>query len=181
MNRKFVCILIMLMLLITFTACSKNKADESGRNVGMPNPWSDVSTSEEAADGAGIDSFSAAEGVEISLGTVKPEVYRYMDGMAEARIPIAAVDMIIRKARPDTGTKGDISGDYNEYNHFWNMEIDGAEVKCFGNREGEATKTIWTSGKYCYCILAYGAGGDDDFGLSKADLETLVKAIMNPV
>lgn len=180
MNRKIASIIIMLMLTLVFTSCSKSEPAENGENVGVPNPWSDVGTADEAADGAGIDNFSAAEGVEISLGTVKPEVYRYMDGMAEARIPIAAVDMIIRKARPDTGVKGDVSGDYNEYNHFWNKEIDGAEVKCFGNREGEATKTIWTSGNYCYCILAYGAGGDDDFGLSEADLETLVKAIMNP-
>jgi len=177
MKKKVLSIIIALMFVLIFAGCSKSEPAESEENVGMPNPWSDVASAEEAAKGAGIDSFSAAEGVEISLGTVKPEVYRCMDGMAEAKIPIAAVDMTIRKARPETGENGDVSGDYGEYKHEWTKEIDGMEVKCFGNREGEATRSIWTSGDYCYSIVAYGAGGDEDFGLSEADLEALVKAV----
>lgn len=177
MNKKVLSIIIALMFVLAMAACSKSEPAESEENVGMPNPWSDVATAEEAAKGAGIDSFSAAEGVEISLGTVKPELYRCMDGMAEARIPIAAVEMTIRKGRPETGENGDISGDYTEYKHEWTKDIDGKEVKCYGNREGEATRSIWTSGDYCYCILAQGAGGDTDFGLSEEDLEALVKAV----
>lgn len=55
--------------------------------------------------------------------------------------------------------------------------MDGQEVKCFGNREGEATKTIWTAGDYNYAVVAYGAGGDDDFGLSAEDVVTMVNAV----
>ena len=147
--------------------------------TGMPNPWSDVDTAEEAAEGAGLDSFMVPEGAEISLGEVKVEQYRCMDGIAEARIPIAAVDMTIRKGRADRAdvAKGDISGDYGEYKYEWTQNIKGLEVKCFGNREGEATKTIWQVDDTCYSITAFGAGGDDDFGLSADDLNSLINGI----
>jgi hypothetical protein len=55
--------------------------------------------------------------------------------------------------------------------------VDGQQVQCFGNREGEATKTIWTDGEYNYAVLAYGAGGDDDYGLSPEDVAIMVNAL----
>ena len=187
-RSKILSMLMMLMLMLSLAACgggnsaeepAEEPAAEEEQEVGMPNPWSDVESAEAAAEGAGIDGFEPAEGTVISLGEVKVEQYRCMDGMAEARIPIAAVDMIIRKGRPDTAPEGDgdISGDYGEYKNEWTQNIKGLEVKCYGNREGEATKTIWTSGDYAYCILAYGAGGDTDYGLSADDLASLINSI----
>jgi len=146
--------------------------------LSIANPWSEADSSAAAAVGAGIDEFNPAEGAEISLGTVTPEVYRFMDGVAEARIPIAAVEMTIRKGRIDSANEaGDISGDYNEYKNSWTEDIDGTEVKCFGNREGESTKTIWQAGDYYYSITAYGAGGDTDYGLKLEDLTILVNGL----
>ena len=186
---KVMCMLMVLMLMLALAACGSGNsaeepaeepaAEEEEQQVGMPNPWSDVESAEAAAEGAGIDGFEAAEGTTISLGEVKVEQYRCMDGMAEARIPIAAVDMTIRKGRPDTAPEGDgdISGDYGEYKNEWTQNIKGLEVKCYGNREGESTKTIWTSGDYAYCIVAYGAGGGEDYGLKADDLDTLVNSI----
>lgn len=146
---------------------------------GMPNPWSDVDSAEEAAEGAGVESFVVPEGTEISLGEVKVEQYRCMDGLAEAIIPIAAVEMTVRKGKDSAAdvAEGDISGDYGEYKYDWNATIDGREVRCFGNRKGEATKSIWSDGDYFYSITAFGAGGDDDFGLSADDLNVLVSGI----
>lgn len=186
---KIMCMLMALMLMLALAACGGNNsteepaeepaAEEEEQQVGMPNPWSDVESAEAAAEGAGIDGFEPAEGTVISLGEVKVEQYRCMDGMAEARIPIGAVEMTIRKGRPDAAPEGDgdISGDYGEYKNEWTHNIKGLEVKCYGNREGEATKTIWTSGDYAYCILAYGAGGDTDYGLSADDLASLINSI----
>ena len=54
---------------------------------------------------------------------------------------------------------------------------EAAEVTCFGNREGEATKTIWQSGDYYYSITAEGLGGDEDFGLNADDLSSLINGI----
>ena len=53
----------------------------------------------------------------------------------------------------------------------------GVDVTCSGNREGEATKTIWTAGDYSFCILVQGLGGDDDYGLGADDLAILVGGI----
>ena len=146
--------------------------------AGMINPWQTADTLAAAAEGAGLDGFDIAEGSQISLGEIKAEEYRYMDGLAEARIPVAAVEMTIRKGTSmAAGPEGDVSGDYNEYKFNWTQNIKGLEVQCYGNSEGEATKTIWSSGDYCYAILAYGAGGDDDFGLSADDLNSLINGI----
>lgn len=184
---KILSLLMALMMLLSLAACAKESApeepaeepvaEEEEEMVGMPNPWSDVDSAEAAAEGAGLDLFEPAEGVEISLGKVEVEQYRCMDGIAEARIPIAAVDMTIRKGKMSAATDGDISGDYGEYAHEWTQNIKGLEVKCFGNRKGESTRTIWTVDDYAYSIVAYGAGGDDDYGLDADDLNSLINAI----
>ena len=155
-----------------------NDVPEDEPMANMVNPWQTADSLAEATEGAGLDGFTIPEGAEISLGTVTPDEYRYMDGMVDVRIPIAAVDMTIRKGKAEVLVeKDDISGDYGEYKYEWTQTIDGQEVKCFGNREGEATKTIWSSGEDYYALLARGAGGDDDFGLSSDDLAVLVSGI----
>ena len=159
---------------LTFTY----NAGGGSQQTGMANPWSDVDSAEAAAEGAGIDGFTVPEGLEISLGTIKVGQYRCMEGMAEARIPIAAVDMTIRKGtKAGEMAEGDISGDYGEYKYDWTVNVGDIEVKCFGNREGEATKTIWSVGEYDYSISAFGEGGDTDYGLPADDVTALVEAV----
>lgn len=145
--------------------------------TGLANPWSTAEDLAAAAEGAGIDGFSIAEGSEISLGAVNVTEARYMEGLAEAIVDFPAVQMTVRKGNADVAADGDISGDYNEYANTWTQNIKGLEVTCFGNREGEATKTIWQSGDTCYSITAYGLGGDDDYGLSADDLNSLINGI----
>ena len=144
----------------------------------VANPWSTVDSLEAAAEGAGIDAFTLADGMEISLGPVKPTEYRCMDGLAEVYVLFPAVDMTIRKGKSElAGEGGDISGDYNQYKHSWTQNVKGLEVNCYGNRKGEATKTIWQVDDYCYSITAYGLGGDDDYGLSEDDINTIINGI----
>jgi hypothetical protein len=151
-------------------------ADDEEESTGMANPWHEADSAQAAAEGAGLDGFDLIQ-TEISLGEVVPESYRYMDGIAEVNIPVGAVEMTIRKGLASAAEDGDISGDYNSYENEWTQNIKGLEVKCSGNREGEATKTIWMVDDICYSITAYGAGGDDDFGLSADDLSTLINGI----
>ena len=146
---------------------------------GMPNPWSEADSLAAAAEGAGIDGFSIPEGSEISLGAVDVSAYRYMDGLAEAVVEFPAVEMRVRKglaSAADVG-EGDISGDYGEYANTWTQNIKGLEVTCFGNREGEAAKTIWQLDDTYYSITVEGLGGDTDFGLSADDLSSLINGI----
>ena len=149
--------------------------DDGG--IGMANPWSDAGTLAEAAEGAGLDGFSIPEGAEISLGEVNVTEARYMEGLAEAVVEFPAVEMTIRKGNASGATDGDISGDYNEYANTWTQNIKGLEVTCFGNREGDATKTIWQVEDTCWSITAYGLGGDTDYGLSPDDLNSLINGI----
>ena len=82
-------------------------------NTGRGKPRSDVRSAEEAAKGAGIDSFVIAEDPGLDLGQLFERTYRCMDGIAEARLEYPASALTVRK-----GTKaeeGDISGDYTEY------------------------------------------------------------------
>lgn len=189
--KKFLTAALALILILAMTACGGNEsapeeqvpeetqaAEEEEQQTGMANPWSEAADLEEAVQGAGIDDFTFAEGMELSLGPVTPETYRYMDGIVDIVAPAAAVDLTIRKGRASAAAEeGDISGDYNEYAHEWTQNIKGLEVRCFGNREGEATKTIWTLDDYCYAILAYGDGGDEDYGLNADDLSSLINGI----
>ena len=151
-------------------------APEEG-STGMANPWSDAATLDEAAKGAGLDGFTI-DGGEIRLGKVEVSQARYMEGIAEAVVDFPASQLVIRKGLASAAAEaGDISGDYGEYSKTWTQNIKGLEVTCFGNREGEATKTIWQVDDTCFAILAYGAGGDDDFGLNPDDINSLINGI----
>ena len=171
--KKLLAIIAVLLMIFSMTACGGKESapeesaaddtaaaeeaqadeEETEQQTGIANPWSEAATLEEAVEGAGIDGFTFVDGMVLTLGEVNAETYRYMDG------------------------SGDISGDYNKYAYEWTQNVKGLEVKCFGNREGEATKTIWTVDDYSYAILAYGAGGDDDFGLNADDINSLVNGI----
>ena len=138
--------------------------------------WTEAKTAEEAAKGAGLDTFDYGDGNEISLGKLETEKIEYMEGICRAVVPVAAVDIRIYKGLAKENN-GDVSFDDNEYKREWTQNIKGLEVKCFGNRSAEATKVIWTVDDYSYAITAYGMGGDDDFGLSSDDVSSLVNAI----
>ena len=148
---------------------------ETSQMVGMPNPWSEAGSAEEAAQGAGLDDFDVPSDVELTVGPVTEVAYRYMDGIAEADIMYPASQATIRKGIVAEGE--DISGDYTEYAYTWTQNVKGLELTCFGNREGEAAKTVWSVDGISYSINALGLGGDVDFGFSANDLNSLVNAI----
>ena len=154
---------------------------EAEEAAGGHTNWTECATAEEAAKGAGLDSLADLNGTMTSMGeigTMGEVKYRYMQDIVQVFCPVAAVDMSAIKAKSYVAN-GDVSLDNSEYAHEWTQDVDGQEVKCFGNREGEATKTIWTAGDYAYAVVAYGAGGDVDFGLKADDVATMVKAFNN--
>ena len=185
-SGKLLSLLLVMMLSLSICSCGNEKTEESQgvppskveEGVETANPWSTAKSLQEAAEKAGLEKFSIPEGAEISLGPIRIKEYRYMDGIAEAYIPFPAVDMSIRKGTEAAlAESGDISGDYNEYAYEWTQDINGTEVRCFGNREGEATKTMWNEVNNYFSITAYGMGGDTDYGLSAGDLNILISEI----
>jgi len=154
---------------------AESTAAAAEENTGLANPWSDVGSAEEAAKGAGIDSFVIAEDPGLDLGELFERTYRCMDGIAEARLEYPASALTVRKGT--IAEEGDISGDYTEYANTWTQDVNGIEVTCFGNREGDAAKSIWTVDNMYFSIVAEGLGGDQDFGLNAERLAAMVSSI----
>ena len=149
----------------------------SGSYAGMANPWSDAASAEEAAKGAGIDSFALPQGAIADLGEPIAVTYRYMDGMAEAYYEFPASAITVRTAKIGKDDTFDISGDYNTYKNEWTENIANIPVACAGNREGESTKTYWGEGSVAHSLFAEGLGGDEDFGLNTKRLTVFVEAM----
>ena len=145
------------------------------RTAGLREGWTKAESTDEAGEKAGVGLF-LCDPQGTSLGAVINADYSYTEGAAEAHYGIAAVDLYVHKGL-NSKYGGDVSLDDNKYANEWTQTVAGKEVKCFGNREGEATKTIWTDGDYDYAVLAYGAGGDTDYGLNAEDLATVLADI----
>ena len=156
---------------------SSKNAEASSKAAEMANPWRDAASAEEAAKGAGLDSFALPEGEIADLGEPFAITYRYMDGMAEARYEFPASAVTVRTAALAEGDLFDISGDNNTYAHEWTDYIDNIPVACAGNREGESTKTYWGEDSIAHSLVAEGLGGDEDFGLNPERLTVFVEAM----
>lgn len=150
---------------------------ETSPAAGMPNPWSEAASAEEAAAGAGLDSFNLPTGEIADLGEPFEITYRYMDGMAEARYEFGASAVTARTAKIAEGDTYDISGDYNTYKNEWTETIAAKPIACAGNREGDSTKTYWGEGDIAHSLVAEGLGGDEDFGLNVERLTVFVEAM----
>ena len=101
-----------------------------------------------------------------------------MDGMAEARLQLAASVVTVRTAKIAEGDFFDISGDYNTYAYEWTEYIANTPIACAGNREGDSIKTYWGEDSIAHSIVAQGGGGDADFGLNVERLTPIVEAMI---
>ncbi|MBP3870337.1 MAG: hypothetical protein J6E46_05120 [Faecalicoccus sp.] len=148
----------------------------SVRDIQDPDTWDKQASKEDALAAIGMESFEIPEGTEIRLGAVTAGEYRTHEGAIKVNVAYPAVDMFVYKAAEDVNG-GDPTFEGNEYANEWTQDIDGITVTCYGNREGEATKTVWTRDGYSYAIRVHGLGGDLDFGLTADDLAAVVPGI----
>ncbi len=149
---------------------SSAASSQASGSIGMPNPWSQVASAAEAAQGAGLNAFAVPDaGINLIVGKLGDWSFSYMDGLAQAKNTAGDVDLTIRKGV--YAGDGDISGDYNVYEYEWPLTLKGLEVKCAGHSEDAANKILWISGDNAYCILASGGGLNPD------DINSLINAI----
>ena len=155
------------------------QSTETETKAGMPNPWSDVATAEDAAKGAGFDEFAVpVEGTIQDMKMVSAPTFRCMEGLAEANYEFGASSICIRKGKPEVASEGsDVSGVYDTYAKTWTVKVGDIDVTCQGNVDGQSIKTLWSSGGYDYSIYAMGLGGDENFGLTNETVTTLVGQI----
>ena len=147
--------------------------------------WTEAKTAEEAAKAAGVKEFIVPEaGAKISLGELGEWTYYYTEDMVEADGGAAAAEIVIRKGLgngDNTQGSGSMTGygrDFSEatYAHEWSIDMDGTDVRCYGNEKGTVSKAIWADGKYSYSILVLGQGDNwQDFGVPEDDIAVLVK------
>lgn len=183
--KKWIALVVVAVVassLIALAGCSSNNSSSSASSevsssAGMANPWSDATSADEAAKGAGLDSFALPEGEIADMGAPFAVTYRYMDGMAEARYEFGAAAVTVRTAKLAEDDSFDISGDYNTYAHEWTETISNMPIACAGNREGESTKTYWGEDDIAHSLVAEGLGGDSDFGLTTERLTVFVEAM----
>ena len=181
MKRMIVFAVSALMALAMMASgigiCEQTASEPAAPAMGMPNPWTEVETADEAAQGAGVGYFLAPEeGAQTPGGQVNWYAFRCMQGIAQANGYIAAAELTVRKGLKQDGE--DVSGDYTEYAFEWTQIADGWQVNCYGNEEGAAMKVVWVSDNFSYSIIVRGQGDlYDVYGLDGEAVEALVKAI----
>ena len=116
-------------------------SSSSAATTTIANPWTSVATADEAAKGAGLQSFTVPNTAKVGGVSYADPQFSYMESLAQAMYESPAAELTIRKSASREGI--DLTGDYNDYPFEWTQNIKGLEVTCFGNREGDATKTIW--------------------------------------
>ena len=176
--KKLMMIALAAAMALTLAACGSGGSEpEAEETEGMANPWTEVETPEEAAEGAGVGYFQVPEeGTETSGGPVNWFCFQYMEGIAEADGAIGAAELTVRKGLKQDST--DVSGDYTEYAYTWTQEADGWQITCFGNEEGRMMKAIWLSDNFSYSITVRGQGDlYNTYGLGADDVVALVTAI----
>jgi len=156
---------------------SEPEYEEEEENMGMPNPWQDAASAEEAAGGAGLDSFSLVDGVTISGIDTEYRSYRYMDGVAEIDIAVGAMDVEVRKGLSGVAENNDISGDYTNYDLNWTQNIKGLVVNCYGFEENCASKITWTVDDVCYSITCIPEGGADYCGIDADSINSIINGL----
>lgn len=180
--KRLLALTLAALLALGLTACGGGSQEqaaeetETGQYAGMPNPWTDVETPEEAAEGAGVGSFQVPEdGTETSAGQVAWESFRYMENLAEADGRLGTADLTVRKGVSQDGE--DVSGDYTEYAYEWTLDVNGCQVPCGGSEEGLAMRVTWSAGDFDYSICVRDLDDPDAAcGLDESAVEQLVTA-----
>ena len=157
------------------TSGESSTASSSEASVGMPNPWSDAATAQEAGEGAGFaDGFTVPD--QLPVGDIEwiDVTYKYMTGMAQADYEAGAVAGCVRKGQGVSGQE--FTGDYNVYEHTWTVEADGIEVTCSGHEEGKTNLGEWSADGYSYAVYMEGLGGEN-VGVTDAEMVNVVASV----
>lgn len=153
--KKIMIILLSMAIVLSFTACAKNtKAQESttqdngkavvSENIGMPNPFIDCKTLEDAKELAG---FTISLPENLPEGYSIKQIQAIENKMIQVFYENGDKELLIRKA---VG-KEDISGDYNNYPENQNITVNSLTVDAKGSN-GKINVAAWTEGDYSYSI-----------------------------
>ena len=120
------------ILLIAFSLCAC-----STNNTQMVNPWISYTTLNEAKSNISFD---------VICPKVKGATYQVMN---KELFEMDYEDISLRKSKSNE----DISGDYNEYDHTWDMNCDGISVFCKG-KEDKIHCAVWYRESFAYSMTS---------------------------
>ena len=135
------------------TAGARDEGTFSGKDdtltfEGMPNPFIDCESLEEACRISGIN-FVIPDDYDYGL----TRVYRAMDGRMIEIIFKDGDEEVYRIRKGLVSDLGeDISGDYNEYSVTTDIDYEGYSVKIFGDDKENGLTAVWNDGTYAYSI-----------------------------
>ena len=131
--------------------------------VGMPNPFADNATLEEAEKNAG---FSIQ--VPDKIGGVSAAAFR---NLSQEMLEVIYYngDQEVARIRKSLDNK-DNSGNYVGYAEIQNKKISDRDVTLKGN-DGKVVLAIWNDGAYSYSVSV------DEQGVSLDEMKTLVEAV----
>lgn len=140
-------------------------------SVGLPNPWTQTDSFDEAAEVSGVE-------IHLPERTDLPQnmellYYRAVPGTFEADYSDGNEELMIRASLDDEGYI--LSGDYNTYSSEWEEAFDGVAVNCLGDGR-HINVAVFKVGDTAYAVTM--ACGREGAGLTSDVLEKLVTAML---
>lgn len=140
-----------------------NTVENVEQPIGMPNPFTDHDTLEEAEKEAGFPIQVPDE-----IGGVSASAFRNL-GQELLEVIYYQGDQEVARVRKGTGVE-DVSGDYREYSEVKTEALEGREVTFKGD-DGKVVLAIWNDGTYAYSMSV------EETEISQEEMATLVKGI----
>ncbi len=144
-------------------AGKQENGQESEGLAGMPNPFTDNDTLEEAEKNAG---FSIQ--VPDKISGVSATAFRNLD-QELLEVIYYNGDQEVARIRKGT-TRDDISGDYTKYSEVKTEKIGDRDVTLKGN-DGKVVLAVWKDGEYSYAVSV------DQQGVNHDEMAALVEAV----
>ena len=155
-NRKTMCIRFAVAGILSIAACcfygscvsnlstlTVSTGNNHSISVGMPNPFVDVASLDEAASKAGF-TFNAPDSIDgydgMTIQVIENDLIQVIYGNSDHNV-------YLRKSNFD----GDVSGDYNDYPDIKDQTICDRNVR-IKSKDGRAYVATWSEGDYNYSI-----------------------------
>ena len=140
---------------------------------GVSIDWTDASSAEEAAKGAGFDKFGVIDKFTIGDLEFKDPAFAYAGGVAQATYETPATMIYVRKGVDSYETPLS-DRNLDEIAAHWHKVIEGTDVNCYGVAKGAVTVATWTDGVKSYALTFQGLGGEE-ISMDVDELAALVK------
>lgn len=141
--------------------------EETGTAIGMPSPFNECSSLEDAEKATG---FKLALPEKMPEGYSQKAIEIIQNDMIQIFYENGEKEILIRKAKGGD----DISGDYNKYSENKKLTIGNLQISTKGN-DGKVSVATWVDGEYTYSVSV----GFENEGLDASFISDMISEICN--